>query len=67
MNPVGIARARRKQVHDHEMDALIQNIRRLFDKAPDRIFALFVSRRNDLNNRNDLSPAMTDDDPIGVI
>src|SRR5262249_36975969 len=47
------------------MDSLPDHVRRLADKCSQRALAALVSRRNDLDDRNDLSVPVLDHDSIG--
>ena len=41
------------------MDPLSQELDRLFDERPQRIVAVLVARRDDFDNGNDLTPAVS--------
>jgi hypothetical protein len=67
VKPLRVAGSRRKKIDDEQIHALIENVGCLLDERPNRMAAVFVSRRDNLDDRHDLSPAMANDHTVGTL
>jgi hypothetical protein len=66
VNPLGIGRLRWKQIYHQEIDSLHEDVRCFFDERADGVAAVFVARRDNLDNSHDIPSPVPDDDPIGT-
>ena len=66
VDALGVPRSGRKDLHDQEMDAVLESGRRLDREGIEVITAILVSRRDDLEERNEAMAAdMTDGQRTG--
>ena len=66
VNAKGVARRRRKQVHQQQMNPSSHEVDGLVNKVPYRGPTVLISRRQNLDDGNNPTEVMTHDDAIGA-